>query len=257
MNETGMAIKLGGKWFHIWCNANEGIAGGASPTKMIYPSEWDFMGSKVLFSSKRDIVLKSSHRTSLDGVPASIERFLFYKAGARHVLLAIRVTNVGDRPTGFYYVYGDEPWLGDYGTSKGNVGWSNDKLYYYASMVNPVTHSTAGMADLGNPLSPYEQGRQFSGLANFISWIGLVRPAAVYFANREGDPHDESERIPLDSPNNRVIFCQWGPSALAPRQSATILMAIGMADRDQKTGLPVQPNLNMNWDEINTFLENK
>jgi hypothetical protein len=257
LNETGMASKLGGRWFHIWCNANEGIAGAASPTHMIYPSEWDFLGSKVLFSSKREIVLKSSHRTSLDGVPASIDRFLFYRAGAKHVILAIRVKNIGKQPTGFFYVYGDEPWLGDYGTSKGNVGWTDGKLYHYAGIVDPIAHATAGMADLGNPQSPYEQGRAFSGLANFISWIGMMRPTVVYFSNREGDPHDESERIPLDSPNNRVMFCQWGPSALAPQQSATILLAIGMADRNPATGLPMQPRLNMDWDEINMFMEGR
>jgi len=257
LNETGMAFKQGGAWYHIWCNANEGIAGGTSPKQMIYPADWDFLGSKVLFSSSKEIVLKSSHRTVLDGVPVAIDRFLFYKAGDRHVVLAIRIKNIGDRLTGFFYVYGDEPWLGDYGTSQGNVGWAGDKLYHYTGLVDPAKYSTAGMADLGNPLSPYEQGRQFSGLANFISWIGMVRPTVVYFANREGDPHDESEKIPLDSPNNRVMFCQWGPTALPPRQSATIMLAIGMADRTPKTGLPVQPKLRMDWDEINKFMENR
>ena len=257
MNETGMAFKKGGNWYHIWCNANEGIAGAASPTKMIYPSEWEFKGSKVLFSSTKQIVIKSSHWASLDGAPVAIDRFLFHTAGDHFITLAIRVTNLGEKPTGFYYVYGDEPWLGDYGTSAGNVGWSGNKLYFYAGTVDPIAYSTAGMADLGNPLSPYEQGRTFSGLANFISWIGMVRPSIVYFANKEGDPHDESEHIPLDSPNNRVIFCQWGPISLPPKQSTNIVMAIGLANRDAKSGRPMQPDLHLNCDEMNRLMETR
>lgn len=255
LNETGMAFKQGDKWYHIWCNANEGIASAAAPGKMIYPSEWEFLGSKVLFSSKRALVLKSSHQTTLDGVPTQIDRFLFHKASSRFVVLAIRIKNVGDRPTGYYYVYGDEPWLGDYGTSIGNVGWSEGKLHHYADVVDPIKNSTAGMADLGNPLSPYEQGRNFSGLANFISWLGMSRPAIVYFANKEGVPHPATDRIALDSPNNRVIFCQWGPVQLQPQQADTILLAIGMADRNPKTGLPTQPQLNIDWDSLNHLME--
>jgi hypothetical protein len=254
LNETGMALQQGNRWYHIWCNANEGIAGGNSPKNMIFPSEWEFLGSKVLFVTQDEIALKSSHRTELDGVPVSIDRYLFFNANNRFLTLSINIKNIGDRPTGYYYVYGDEPWLGDYGTSKGNVGWAKDKLYYYAGIVDPVAHSTAGMADLGNPISPFEQGRDFSGLANFISWIGMVRPSLVYFANKEGDPHEEKERVPLDSPNNRVIFCQWGPVKLLPQESTTITLAIGMAERDKKTGIPVQPELKLDWDAMNKLM---
>jgi len=224
---------------------------------MLYPSDWEFLGSKVLFSTKSEIVLKSSHRAQLDGVPVNIDRYLFFNVNNRFVTLAIRIKNIGDKPTGYYYVYGDEPWLGDYGTSKGNVGWSEGKLFHYAGIVDPNANSTAGMADLGNPLSPYEQGRNFSGLANFISWIGMVRPSMVYFANKEGDPHDEKERIPLDSPINRVIFCQWGPVRLPPQESTTIILAIGMAERDKITGMPVQPQLRLNWDDMNKLMDEK
>jgi hypothetical protein len=254
LNETGMAYKQGGRWYHIWCNANEGIANTRTPDKMIYPSEWEFLGSKVLFSSKKEIVLKSSHQTSLDGVPTRIDRFLFHNADNKYVILAIRIKNIGDKPCGFFYVYGDEPWLGDYGTSAGNVGWTEGKLYHYTGVVDPMAQSTAGIADLGNPLSPYEQGRNFSGLANFISWIGMIRPSLVYFANKEGDPHDESEKVPFDSPNNRVIFGQWGPTKLAPQESATIMLAIGMADRNPKTGLPTQPKIKLKWDDMNHLM---
>lgn len=254
LNETGMAFKKGGRWYHIWCNANEGIANSKSPEKMIYPSEWEFLGSKVLFSSKKEIVLKSSHQTNLDGVPTRIDRFLFHNANDTYVTLAIRIKNIGDTPTGFFYVYGDEPWLGDYGTSAGNVGWTEGKLFHYTGVVDPIAQTTAGMADLGNPFSPYEQGRNFSGLANFMSWIGMVRPSLVYFANKEGDPHDESERIPLDSPNNRVLFAQWGPTKILPQESATIILVIGMANRNPKTGLPTQPKMNFNWDEMNQLM---
>src|SRR6185369_8729151 len=136
MNETGMAFYTGYGWRHVWCNANEGLSGGNAPDKMIFPSAWKFLGSEVLFSSTRKLVLRSRHEANVDGVPFRIDRFLTYNAGDYHFQLTIRFKNIGDRPTDYYYVYGDEPWLGDYGTSAGNVGWAADGLHYFEGPVD-------------------------------------------------------------------------------------------------------------------------
>jgi hypothetical protein len=241
MNETGMAFNNGHDWFHLWCNVNEAISPASAPEKLIYPSAWKFLGSRILFANRRKLVLQSSHEITLDGVPLHIDRYAIFHAGDRHFVLAINITNRGEKPAEYYYVYGDEPWVGDYGTSTGNVGWTRDKLYLYESAIDPSRESYAGMFDFGNRIVPGENSREFSGLANFIEWLGTPRPDVVYFSNKEGSFANEEEKVPLYSRTNRVMFLQWGPRVIQPGQSELLTMAVGMADRNPQTGFPVKP----------------
>ena len=91
------------------------------------------------------------------------------------------------------------------------------------------------MVDSGNRVI----GEQpvYSNLANFIEWSGDERPF-VYFAN-SGAPPKPGTEIPLES-NERYLGLEWQRS-LAPGETATIRLAIGMAGYDRKTGLPVKP----------------
>jgi hypothetical protein len=253
LNETGVAYFNGSRWYHIWCNANEAVAGGNSPGKMIFPSEWEYLGSKIHYDTPKKVMLQSSHRVILDGVPFQIDRFLIYRAGDRYFLLANRFRNIGERPSAYFFVYGDEPWVGDYGSSGGNVGWTEDRLYYYESLINTYKHSYAGMLDKGNPLVLGERG-PYSGVSNFIEWIGDIKPDLAYFSNKEGKVSEESARIPLSSRDNRVMFLQWGPRLLAPNQSETLLLAIGMADKGTSGDLPVKPDLKIDWSDINYIM---
>lgn len=253
MNETGVAYFNGSRWYHIWCNANEAIAGQNSPTNLLFPSKWEFLGSRVHYATARKIMLQSSHRVMLDGVPAQVDRFLIYRAGDQYFLLFNRVRNVGDKPTGYYFVYGDEPWVGDYGTSMGNVGWTKDRLYYYESIIDPYRNTFAGMYDVGNPVILGERSN-FSEMANFLEWLGDTRPNLVYFSNKEGKISDESARIPLSSRDNRVIFLQWGPRRLLPNQSETIALAIGMATTNPVSRLPIKPTVVVDWPDVNYIL---
>lgn len=256
MNETGMAYFDTREWFHLWCNANEGIAGANSPDKLVYPSDWKFIGSHVPFATSRELIINSSHQAMVDGVPFKIDRYAIYRAGEPYLVLAIRITNAGERPAGYYYVYGDEPWVGDYGTSAGNVAWTKDRLLFYESMIDPKNNSFVGMYDYGNR-AINEQKARFTRMANFIEWIGMVRPQLVYVSNKEGQISDESQHVPLDSKDNRVLFLQWGPRLLKPGQSDLLIMAIGMAGHDPKSDLPVKPEITIDWDDLNFVLTNK
>lgn len=253
MNETGVAFFNGSRWFHIWCNANEAIAGENSPYTLLFPSKWEFLGSRVHYATSRKIMLQSSHRVMLDGVPALIDRYLIYRAGDQYFTLFNRIKNVGNKPTGYYFVYGDEPWVGDYGTSMGNVGWVKDRLYYYEALVDPNHHDFAGMYDAGNPVILGERN-SFSGMANFMEWLGDVRPNLVYFSNKEGKINDESANVPLSSRDNRVIFLQWGARKLLPNQSETIALAIGMADTNPGRRQPQKPDVRVDWADVNHIL---
>jgi len=256
LNETGVAYFNGSRWYHIWCNANEAVAGGKSPENMIFPSSWEFLDSKVHYDTSKKVMLQSSHRVVIDGVPFRIDRYLIYRAGEKYFLLANRFTNIGLRPTPYFFVYGDEPWLGDYGSSGGNVGWVKDRLFNYEGIVDPYKYSFAGMFDKGNPLVLGEKG-PYSRLANFIEWIGDIRPDLVYFSNKEGKVSEESARVPLSSRDNRVIFLQWGPRMLAPNQSETLLLAIGMADKVTPDGLPLKPEIRIDWPDMHHIITSK
>jgi len=255
MNETGMALFDGRRWNHIWCNANEGIASAATPADMIFPSSWRFVDSNVLFSHDGELVLHSGHSVIIDGAPLTIDRFAFIRAGERQVVLAIKITNTGVTPAGYFYVYGDEPWVGDYGSSAGNVGWTEAGLQYYEGVFDTAQNTVAGMYDVGNKMIPGETG-PFTGLANFISWRGGMRPDLGYFSNKEGKFAELPEKVPLYSRTNRVMFLQWGPRPIKPGQSDLILLTIGLADKNPKTGLPKAPPSSLDLDDLQFVLQN-
>jgi hypothetical protein len=94
-------------------------------------------------------------------------------------------------------------------------------------------------------------------MANFIEWIGMIRPQLVYISNKEGRISEDSQRVPLDSPDNRVLFLQWGPRLLLPGKSDMLMMAIGMAEHNPKSDIPVKPEVNINWDDLNFVLSSE
>jgi hypothetical protein len=240
MNETGMAFYNGVRWYHIWCNVNEAIF--TSDAKPIYPSTWKYLRSSVLHQERKSVVLVSSHEVILDGQPLHIDRYAYFRAGAKYFVLQIVIRNVGKGPATYYYVYSDEPWLGNYGTSGGNVGWSGDGLHQYVGTVNSNKYNYAGLFDYGN--DAIGEGHHFTMTANFLAWFGSVKPA-VYFSNGPSEVlKGTNARIPLSS-NERFIAAQWGPRTLPPGQSEIYTLAIGMADRDPNTGFPVKPNIDL------------
>lgn len=242
MNETGMAFFDGKRWYHLWCNVNEGIAASLfSPT--ISPSRWKFLGGRILNESDSSVVIESRHEVTVNGVPLRIARHAYFTAGEPYFLLTIKITNIGDIAAHYHYLYGDEPWLGNFGSSAGNVGWVKDGLVEYETIV-PRKYNFAGLYDYGN--SAAGEGRNFTMAANFIEWLGPNKPDAVYFSNQPGVINlDKMGKIPLGS-NTRFLGLQWNMQQLAPRKSVTYTLAIGMAGHDPKNGFPVKPEIRLN-----------
>ncbi len=240
MSATGMAYHDGVRWYHIWCSANEAIFSYELEGKI--PSSWKYLGSKVIQHSESDLILESNHEVMIDNVPLRIDRRVAFKAGEIYFILTFSIKNVGIVPVTYYYLYGDDPWLGNYGSSGGNVGWSSDGLYYFVGRLDTKKYHYAGYFDFGN--SAIGQGHDFTKTANFIEWFGDDEPF-VYFSNGPYDiPPLSDEKIPLNS-NARFIGINWGPQTLQPNQSATYTLAIGMADHDPKTGFPVKPKVDL------------
>ena len=237
-NETGMAYYDGHRYFHIWCNVNEGILDAANVP--IYPSQWKYVSSKVLESSVNDLTIVSRHVVLVNKVPVAVERFLFYQNGDPYVTFVTKLRNTGTTPTMFTYLYGDEPWLGDYGSSAGNVGWLEDRLVLTETEIDTRRYSYAGMFDYGNPLAG-ESHDFYSKKANFIEWRPESRPDSGYFSNQIGQYAAAEQKVPLASLSDRVIILQWGPRILYPGQTYSFTISVGMAGNDPKTGLPVKP----------------
>jgi hypothetical protein len=234
MNNSGMTFGDGKSWYHIWCSVNEGI-GPVNRGKMLTPAHWEFLGSRIVNKSDRSVVITSSHSVLIDDLPVRIDRRVSFSAGETYFNLEIKITNQGSAPLTYEYDYGDEPWVGFYGTSLGDVGWVKDRLINYEEVVDSKKYNYAGMADTGNRV--IDEQPVYSNLANFIEWFGDERPF-VYFANK-GIPPSPGTKIPLES-NERFIGLEWSRS-LPPGGVTTIMLAIGMAGYDQKTGLPVKP----------------
>lgn len=235
MNNSGMTYFAGKRWYHIWCSVNEGI-GSAITGSSLTPSQWEFIGSGVESRSSRNVTIASKHKAFIDGIPVSISRRVHFAAGETYFNLEIEITNIGTAPLFYTYLYGDEPWVGYYGTSLGDVGWVKDRIISHEEVIDPAKHSYAGMADIGNRV--IGEKPVYTNLANFIEWFGPERPAAVYFTN-DLTHLPEKPGVVLDS-NERFLGLRW-ERRLAPSESATIRLSIGMAGLNPRTGIPEKP----------------
>lgn len=243
-NESGMAYYDGNRYYHIWCNVNESIYASDQSMRPLYPSSWEFLGSRVLESGKNGVTLQSRHRVMIDSKPFEIEKVLHYRTGDSFFILATQITNNGAFPASFIYSYGDEPWLGNFGSSGGNIGWLQDHLVTNELWIDTSANSFAGMFDYGNQ-DIGERHSDYTMKANFIEWENHSRPELAFFSNTDGIPVF-SGRTPLNSPDNRFIGLRWGPRRLAPGQSFKFSLAIGMAGNHPVSGLPVKPLTGLN-----------
>ncbi len=253
MNQTGMAFYDGKNWQHLWCSVNEALASAATAVQ-VPPGKWEFLGSRVLEENAKKVVIRSSHLVKLDNNLLRVVRHVIFRAGESYFTMVISIRNEGKVPAPYYYVYGDEPWVGEFGTSVGNVGWTADHIYYYEGRIDTQRYSYAGMYDYGNKkiLGGKEK---FSGMANFIEWFDDNRPELGYFSNRIGAYAEESEQVPLYSKDNRVIFLQWGPRLLNPGQMHYITLAIGMAKNDLQRNIPVKPQVRIDPADLKYLLQ--
>ncbi len=225
-NESGMAYRDARGWHHVWCNVNEAIWDPAR-NAVSYPSEWTFLGSRVLIRDRSRVVIESSHEARIGGIPLRIDRFAYFTEGKPWFKLGIRVVNAGEQPARYVYVYGDEPWVGTFGSADRNVGWTAAGLVKGEATLDTRAQRWAGIYD------------EKSGIADFVAWVGGDLPDVVFFANEAGSANIEPGR-PLTS-NEVFIGLEWHGAALQPGESRSLLLSLGLADVDRATGEPRLP----------------
>jgi hypothetical protein len=220
-DESGVSYHDARGWKHVWCNVNELLADHGTLGEWP-PGKWTFLGSRVLISNPERVVIESTHSIPLPSGPLRVSRYAYFRAGWPYFRLGLRFQNAGDQPAVVTYAYGDEPWVGHYGSSAGNVGVVPGKIVRVATPVDPKGR-WAGILD------------EESGVVAFLAWARENSPDLVYFSNDTGfDPAEEG--LPLQS-NSVFIGAEWREMELAPGEGRSVLLTIGMA-RATAPGIP-------------------
>lgn len=237
---SGLGFYNGKDWVHIWCAANEGLKLTGSE-EFVAPPLWTYLGSRVLKKTSDEIILESEHEATLDGSRIKMKRFAYIRAGDDYFILKVRITNASVKPISYGYAYGDEPWVGDFGSSDGDVGWYKDGLVKYEQFLSPTTYKYAGYWDYGNDAAQEEHN--FTGAANFIQWL-TPTPSYVFFSNDFDYCCNEAK--PLSGKYTRIINIVWLNQMLMPGKSRDHILAIGMAKVNPETGFPEKPEVVLN-----------
>jgi hypothetical protein len=225
-SQSGMALRDEQGWHHIWCTANEGLAEAGS-TRVIQPGEWTFLGSRVLVEAADRVVLRSEHEIRLRDTTLRVERNAYFTAGRPFLRLGINMTNIGDRPATITYIYGDEPWVGVFGSAEGNLGWTEAGIIPVATPIDPHGSKWAGIIDTR------------TGVANFLSWDGTAPPTLAFVANHGGTPRPSELYKPLQS-NEIFIGLEWRDREIAPGETFGLRLSIGLA-ATRPDGRPTVP----------------
>lgn len=238
-NNSGFGYYDGTSWSHIWCASNEGLH-IARTNQSVLPPMWKYSGSRVIKNTQEEIILESEHEVDIDGTRIKMTRDVALRAEEDYFLMRIRITNPNYNPFTYSYAYGDEPWVGNYGTSDGDVGWYDRGVIQYEKFISPLQHKYAGYWDYGNEAAG--EKHLYTGSANFIEWISPT-PSYVFFSNTLDDCCKELS--PLSSKNNRVLNIVWFNQTLMPGESRDHIFAVGMAKVDPATGFPKKPAINL------------
>jgi hypothetical protein len=226
LSQSGMAYReRSGIWRHVWCNANEAIWDVAQ-NREIDTYQYRYLGSAVLVRDSQRLVIESSHEVIVSGVPLRMRRVAQFAAGKPYLLLGVSIENLGTVPVRYMFLYGDEPWVGKYGSAAGNLGWTGDGIFAEEAPIDPVRHRWAGIVDTE------------TGTANFLAWLGADFPSVVYVSN------DVGTLVPGKPLASEHIFIgtEWNRE-IGPGEVQHVLLAIGMAERDAGGHLRPTPDI--------------
>lgn len=173
-----------------------------------------------------------------------VTRVATTRAGVRWWILATRVTNGCDHPVRFDLFSGEDPWIGRYRSSDGDVGWTAGQLVRHEAAFGPGEWESGGLYDLGNRALGQTEG-SFSNQADaFVLDPATPLPDVVLYANRFA--HDASEvdpERPLDNQTLTAVNLGWRGRTLAPGEGLTVAMALGMAETGEPGAVPRAPAL--------------
>lgn len=213
----------------------------------------EYRRGRVLEQDRNRLVLQSEN----SGGCYRVTRVAATRLGTRYFILATRIHNTCKRPVRFDFWSGDDPWIGLYRSSDGDVGWTPDGLVRTEASYGPGEFTAGGLYDLGNAALGQKEGG-FSGQANFF----LLDPATplpdkTYFANRFAHGPDEIDpKKPLDNKTLTALNMGWTDRVLKPGQGFTVAMALGLAEVPTVGEVPRLPVVSAeDWSLWRPYLE--
>jgi len=241
----------GFKAINIFCAQDESIRDHESGEEYTYgwsENMGDGRGGKRLAYVRGEVLESGPSRVTLrsenQGGCYRVTKVATTRAGARFWIIATRVTNICDRKISFDLYSGDDPWLGTYRSSDGDVGWTPAGLVRHELALPPGRFSAGGIYDLGNKALGQKEG-SFSGQANFtLLDPASPLPALAAFANRfahkaaEVDPNK-----PLSNDTLTALNLAWTGMKLAPGAGFTFAFALGLARTGQPGEIPRLPDV--------------
>lgn len=198
----------------------------------------EYVGGRILAHDDRHVVLASENA----GGCFRVFKVALTRADWRFWVIATRITNRCDHPVRFDLWSGDDPWIGLYASSEGDVGWTPAGLVRHETVLGPGQFTSGGFYDLGNEAAGEAQGK-FSNQANFLALDpALPLPDFTAFANRFA--HREAEidsRRPLDNQTMTALNLGWRGRVLAPGASMDMALALGLAETGEPGDVPRVP----------------
>ncbi len=196
----------------------------------------EYQRGRVLDAGPERVVLQSENA----GGCYRVTKVATTRAGAAWWIVATRITNRCDRPVRFDFFTGDDPWLGLYRSSDGDVGWAAGAgLLEREAEIVPFT--SGGVYDLGNRALG-QAPDAFSNQAMFFEVDPAIPlPDHAFLANRFA--HSAKELDPKHVLTNRAMIALnlgWTGRTLAPGKGLTVALAMGLA-RTGEPGTTPQP----------------
>jgi hypothetical protein len=198
----------------------------------------EYVGGRILAHDDRQVVLASENA----GGCYRVFKIALTRADWRYWVIATRIENRCQRPVRFDFWTGDDPWIGLYASSEGDVGWTPAGLIRHETGFGLGRFTAGGFYDLGNAAAGEQPGR-FSNQANFFALDpALPLPDFAGFANRFAHRENEIEhRRPLDNQTMTALNLGWRNQVLPPGASMDTALALGLAETGEPGDIPRLP----------------
>ena len=215
----------------------------------------EYVSGRVLEATRDSVVLTSENRAGC----YEVRKLAATWATARFWILGTRITNRCAHAVHFDFFSGDDPWIGTYKSSDGDVGWTPLGFVRNETRLELGDFAEGGLVDLGNQALGQSEG-SFSNQANFIALDPtLPLPDEADFANRFA--HGQSEvdpKRPLDNKSMTALNLGWLRRKLDPGQSMRVAFALGLAVTGNQPCTPRLPQLgDEHWSRWRKFIEPK
>lgn len=223
MSESGLlwipAIPIPGfKALNIFCAQDESIFD--EDEKLEIDSGWsenfgrgddglsfDYVeGQIVQHAPQKDLILRSVNRRDC----YELTRHLLWPLGKAYLVISTSIRNLCDHPKHFSFWTGEDPWIGRYKSSDGDVGWYSGGIVNKETFIEGKNFKYGGLYDLGNELLG-QQSKDFSNVADFIALDPAQPPPdAVFFANSFAHKmSDIDTNRPLDNKSLTAFNLGW------------------------------------------------